>query len=122
MNVEAVLYQRIAKLSEGGPGVATVLWDRSIRDDRIAPSYVRELNKPLDLTLDEAFVLEVILTNETLSYDALVQTCDDIAVDRALQTLIGQGVITIDETDQIGLEPTRLYSTVEHLKRRQLVW
>jgi hypothetical protein len=121
-NVEAVLYQRIAKLSEGDPGVATILWDRSIQDNRIAPNDIQTVDKPLDLTLEESFVLEVILTNETITYDTLVETCEGIAIDRALQTLVGQGVVNIGDTKRIGLEPVRLYSVVEHLKRRQLVW
>ena len=122
VDVEAAVYQRIAQLSEGDPGVATILWDRSVREDSIAPSYVREVQQSLETDRDEAFILEVILTNESIAYDRLDEISGDVSVDQALQTLLKQGVVTIDDGDRIHIEPTRIYSTVEHLERRQLVW
>ena len=121
-DIEAVVYRRIAQLSEGDPGVATILWDRSIRDGRIAPSYVQEFDKPIDIDHDQAFVLEVILTNERIAYDQLDRVCGEVAVDQALQALLTQEVISIDDDDRIQIDPVRLYSAVEHLAGRQLVW
>lgn len=118
---EAVVYQLIAKLSGGAPGVATALWDRSVREDRIAPSYVEEVDRPLDIDHDEAYLLEVILTNEEVAYDDLTAICEGMPVAQALQTLLSQGVVTIED-DRVRVRPERLYSTVRHLVRRQLVW
>ena len=120
-DTEAVVYQRIAQLSEGDPGVALILWERSIEDDSISPSDVQAVDQSVDTNRDEAFILEMILTNESIAYDHLVDICADIDVDQALQTLLTQEVVTI-ENDCVHIEPTRLYSTVEYLERRQLVW
>lgn len=122
IGIEAAVYRRIARLSEGDPGVAATIWDRSVRDGKIAPSYVQEVDQPLDIDHEEAFVLEVILTNERIARDHIARVCDDTPVNQALQTLLAQGVISVDDEDRIRIDPERLYSTVEHLAGRQLVW
>lgn len=122
VDVEAVVYQRIAQLSEGDPGVATIIWDESVRDDTISPSYLASVDQPIVTSPEEAFLLEVVLTNESIAFEHLAEVCDDIAVQQALQRLITQGVVTLDDQNAVHIEPTRLYSTVEHLTRRQLVW
>ena len=119
--IEAAVYRRIARLSEGDPGVAVTIWEQSVRDGKIAPSYVQEVDQPLEIDDDEAFVLEVILTNERIAREQIERICTDIPVEQALGTLLAQGVITIDD-GRVGVAPERLYSTVEHLARRQLVW
>lgn len=121
LDIEAVVYQQIAQLSVGAPGVATKLWDRSIRDGTIAPSYVQEVDQPLDIDHDEAFVLEVVLTNEEITYSDLEWICSDVSVDRAVQTLRTEGVVSVDG-DRVRIDPERLYSTVNHLAGRQLIW
>jgi hypothetical protein len=122
IGIEAAVYRRIARLSEGDPGVAVAIWDRSVRDGKIAPSYVQEVDRPLDIDHDDAFVLEVILTNERIEREQIARVCDDIPVEQSLQTLSAHGVISIDDEDRVGIDPLRLHSTVEHLAGRQLVW
>jgi hypothetical protein len=121
LNIQAVVYERIAQLSEGDPGAAIRLWDQSIRDDTIAPAYIQEVGQTLQLNHQEAFVLELVLTNEQIDQRRLEQICTDVAVDRALQTLLAQEVITVED-GRIGIVPEQLYTIVEHLVRRQLVW
>jgi hypothetical protein len=122
LNSQAVVYERIAQLSEGDPGAAIRLWDRSIQDDTIAPAYVQAVNQSLTLDHEEAFVLELVLTNERISQDQLEQVCSDVAIERALQTLLTQEVVTVDEEGRVEIAPEQLYTIVEHLARRQLVW
>lgn len=122
VNVEGAVYQRIAKLSEGDPGVATALWEQSIDDDTISPRSVEEVSVSLETDRDEAFVLEVILTNEQIALPRLKTVCEDIDVNQALQTLITYGVVKIDDDNRARIEPTRLGSMVDYLTRRQLVW
>lgn len=120
-DVEAVVFQKIARLSNGNPGVATALWERSIRDGEIAPVYVEEVDQNLDIDDDEAFVLEALLAKERMSRSTLNAVLDEIPVHRALQTLSEQGVIEIDG-DTTAIDPEYLYAIDTHLKRRRLIW
>jgi hypothetical protein len=121
LELEAVVYQQLATLSLGAPGAVTALWDRSIREGAIAPGYVNEVDEPLDIDHDEAFVLEIVLTNEDIAYERLERICKDLPIDRAIQTLLTQGVVSIDD-GRVRITPERLYATVKHLAGRQLVW
>lgn len=120
-DVEAVVFQKIARLSNGNPGVATALWERSIRDGEIAPVYLEEVDQSLDIDDDEAFVLEALLAKERMSRSTLDTVLGEIPVHRALQTLSEQGVIEVDG-DTAVIDPEYLYAIDTHLKRRRLIW
>lgn len=120
-DVEAVVFQKIAQLSNGNPGVATALWERSQRNGEIAPAYVEEVDTGLDIDDDEAFVLEVLLAKERLSRETLESVLDDIPVHRALQSLTEQGVVEVDETAAV-IDPEYLHAVDAHLRGRRLIW
>ena len=121
-DIEAVVYQTIATLSAGTPRVAVDLWERSIRDGTIAPAYVKEVDESLAIDRDTAFVLELVLTNEAIANETIANICPDTHLQQAIQTLRTNNLVTVDQDGIVQLEPTRLYSTVTHLQRRQLVW
>lgn len=120
-DVEAVVFQKLAKLSNGNPGVATALWERSIRDGEIAPAYVEEVDLRLDIDDDEAFVLEVLLAKQRMARSTLDDVLSDIPVHRALQNLTEQGVLEVDE-ETASIDPEYLYAIDEHLRGRRLIW
>ncbi len=117
----AVVFQKIATLSQGNPGVATALWERSVRDGEIAPAYVEEVDKTLELDDDAAFVLEIVVSKERVgraTLDAIVET---EPIDTALQSLVEQGVVEVTD-GTVSIVPERLHSSVRHLEGRQLIW
>lgn len=120
-NVEAVVFEKLTYLSDGNPGVAGRLWERSVRDGEIAPAYVEEVAQTLDIDDDEAFLLELILAKGSVGVDTLQKIVVGVPVQRSLGTLANLGVVDISE-GRVELVPERLYATVDHLRRRQLIW
>lgn len=120
-DIEAVVFEKLTYLADGNPGVAGTLWERSVRDDEIAPSYVEEVEQALDIDDDEAFLLELILAKGEVSVQTLQNIVVNIPVHRSLGTLADQGVIDVAD-GIVSLVPERLYATVDHLRGRQLVW
>lgn len=119
--IETVVFRKIALLSNGNPGIAIVLWERSLTDGEIAPAYVEALDRSPDLDDDEAFVLWTILANDDRSRADLTGLLDGIAVDRALQTLSQQRLV--DLTGQtVSIQPEALHATVAYLRGRRLLW
>lgn len=120
-NVEAVVFQKLTYLSDGNPGVAGALWERSVRDGEIAPAYVEEVEGGLDVDDDEAFLLELILAKGSVSIDTLTDIVVNVPVKRSLVTLSNQRVVEMAD-GSVSLVPERLYATVDHLRGRQLIW
>jgi hypothetical protein len=120
-NVQAVVIERITRLSQGDPGVALAIWERSVRDGEIAPSYIQEVDRPIELDDDEAFVLELVLSNERVSIETLTDVVRGASIERVLGTLRGQGVVAVGD-GRTRIVPERLHSMVAHLERRQLLW
>lgn len=120
-DVETVVFRKIALLSNGNPGIATVLWERSVIDGEIAPAYVEELDRQPDLDDAEAFVCWTILANDDRSREDLTALFDDIAVDRALHTLDQQGLVSVTD-DRVAIVPEALHAVVVYLRGRRLVW
>lgn len=93
---ERVVYERLARLAEGNPGVALALWDRSVRDGEMSPAYLQEREAPLDLDDDEAMVLTSVLCNERLAMRTLRDVLPDVDVAQAVQTLDHQELVDLE--------------------------
>ncbi|WP_323676969.1 hypothetical protein [Halorubellus sp. PRR65] len=148
---ERVVYERLARLAEGNPGVALALWDRSVRDGELSPTDLEEPEAALDLDDDEAMTLTTVLCNETLSMRSLREILPDVDVAQAVQTLDhqelvelerdarprsgddaeaesepladGDGTGSVDErADVLSVAPERFHAAVEHLEGRRLLW
>lgn len=120
-DVQAVVYQKLVQVAGGNPGVAATLWDESVRDGEIAPSYVPEYDPSVSFDDDTAFVLELVVSNERIRRDALDAVTSGVAVDRALETLSNRGIVTVDG-EWAELTPQYWRATVDHLQGRQLLW
>lgn len=118
-DVEAVVFQKVAYLSDGNPGVAGRLWERSVRDGEIAPAYVGEVEGTLERD-DEAFLLELVLAKGEVSAEMLQDILLNVPVHRSLGTLANKGVLSVSG-GTVSPVPERLYATVEHLRGRQLI-
>jgi hypothetical protein len=120
-DTQAVVFDKIARLSNGNPGVATTIWERSLRDGEIAPAYVDARDIDLDVDDDEAFVLEVLLAKDWLSLGALSSILDQLPVQRLVQSLAEQGLVLVED-DSVSVEPEALHAVDSYLKGRRLVW
>jgi hypothetical protein len=120
-DAEAVVFEKLTELSDGNPGVAAALWERSVRDGEIAPEYVTEVDRALDVDDDEAFVLEVLLAKERVDRTVLSEVLATVPVERSLGGLVERGLLAVDG-DDILLEPELLHATVEHLRGQRFVW
>lgn len=120
-DIETVVFRKIALLSNGNPGIACVLWERSIRDGEIAPAYVEELDRSPVLDDQEALVCWTILANDDRSRSDLQSVLDGIAVDRALQTLEQQRLVDL-AGDRVSIQPEALHATVAYLRGKRLLW
>jgi hypothetical protein len=120
-DTQAVVFDKITRVSNGNPGVATTIWERSLRDGEIAPAYVDAADPDLDVDDDEAFVLEVLLAKGRVSIAALTGILDQLPVDRLVQSLASQGLVLVDD-DAVSVEPEALHAVDDYLRGRRLVW
>lgn len=132
---ERVVYEKLARLAEGNPGVALALWDRAIRGGEMSPAFLDDREEPLDLDDDEAMTLTSVLTNERLAMGTLREVLPDVNVAQAVQTLDHQGLVELerdarpsavgsggDRVDVVSVAPERFHAAVEHLEGRRLLW
>jgi hypothetical protein len=120
-DVERVVYERLARLAEGNPGVALALWADAAADGKISPAALDERDDPLELDDDEAFALTTVLCKERLTDDALDRLLDDVDVARATQTLAYHDLVTVED-DVVSVTPERFHAAVEHLEGRRYLW
>jgi hypothetical protein len=119
-DAEAVVFQKVARASRGNPGVATAIWERSVRDGTVAPAYVDAGERELQVDEDEAFVLELLLAKGALSIEALSSVLARLPVQRVVQSLADRGHVLIN--DRVTLAPGSLRAVVDYLGGRRLVW
>lgn len=119
--VERVVYERLARLAEGNPGVALALWEDAVADGEISLAELDDPDDALELDDAEAFALTSVLCKEQLSYDALERLLDDVDVARAVQTLAYHDLVSVDG-DVVSVAPERFHAAVEHLEGRRYLW
>jgi hypothetical protein len=120
-NTQAVVFEKITRLSNGNPGVATTIWERSRRGEEIAPAYVEGAAPDLDIDDEEAFVLEVLLAKGTVSLSTLSSVLQQLPVDRLVQSLASRDLV-VAEADTVSIDPEALHAIDDYLRGRRLVW
>ncbi|WP_254831084.1 hypothetical protein [Haloglomus salinum] len=119
--VEAVVFERLTRLSEGNPGVAAALWARSVEDGTISPASVEALDRSLDLDDDAGFVLLLVLTNGAVDREVLAAALPEVQVRRSLTYLADRDLVALSD-DVAWVEPTALHPAAEYLRGRRLLW
>lgn len=120
MTIEDIVYMRINNISNGNPGVAKVIWEKSLQYPVIKPEYIKDISYEVKLNYTEAFVLSIILSMKSINKEEL----DDIAgfgTVHVLSTFSRQGLIKIED-GRLGIRPEALKSSVEYLKKLRMVW
>jgi len=125
-SIEAVVYETLRRLSHGNPGIATSLWDRSVRENAdgptIAPAYIDDPVTDCSVISDEAaFLLWAVVAMESVDRTQLTAMLDQDAIGTEIQTLANKGILTVEE-DSVTLTTAGLHPAVAELERRRLVW
>lgn len=122
ITVEDLIFDKIYHISKGNPGVAKVLWDKSIEYPAIKPSRIKEFSFNIDLDFNEAFILGIILSKKSIKKDELVEIAvPEFRINEIIFRLEEQGLITINES-LCTINPEALHSIVDFLKKSRLVW
>jgi hypothetical protein len=120
-NTQAVVFDKLTRLSNGNPGVATTIWERSRQNGEIAPAYVEAADPNLDVGDEEAFLLEVLLAKGSASLSTLSAVLQQLPVDRLVQSLATRDLVRI-ENDTVAIDPEALHAIDDYLRGRRLVW
>lgn len=119
---EDIVFEKITRISNGNPGVAKIIWQRSLEYPVIKPSKIKEVSFNIELDYNESFVLRVILSMGTIKKEELSEIAgNECGIDEMLFRLVKQGLISIEE-DHCSIKPEALRSIVEFLKKSRLVW
>jgi hypothetical protein len=118
---EDIIFEMINRFSNGNPGVAKVLWEKSLEYPTIKPSYVQEFSFKITLDYSESFILYIILSMDSINRDELVEITGESKVDTILYRLSQQGLIIVDQ-GYYKIKPEALKSLVEYLKKTGVMW
>lgn len=122
VTTEDVIFEKINYISNGNPGVARVLWQKSLEYPTIKPSKIKELALNIDLGYNESFILGVILSMKSVKKEELAEiTRPEYQIDEILFGLLKWGLISIED-GYCGIKPEALGSIVEFLKKIRMVW
>ena len=122
ITVEDLIFDKIYHISKGNPGVAKVLWQKSLEYPGIRPSRIKDFSFNIDIDFNEAFILGIILSMKSIKKDELVEIAGpDFQIDKILFSLFKHELITLDE-GYCTINPEALESVVEFLKKLRLVW
>ncbi|MBW6471300.1 MAG: hypothetical protein K0A90_08800, partial [Methanosarcinaceae archaeon] len=122
ITVQDVIFRKIYHISNGNPGIAEIIWQKSIQYPLIKPSWINELSFNIDLNYDEAFILSIILSMRSINRDDLVEIVgSDLQIDAIIFTLLKQDLITVSDNN-FSINAEAFKSILEFLKKLRLVW
>lgn len=120
--IEDIIFEKIKHISNGNPGVAGIIWQRSLEYPVIKPGNVKELSFNIDLDYDESFILSIILSMDSIGKIELAEIEGfEYQIDEIIFRLLKQGLIVMEDNN-CRINPEALGSIVEFLKRSRLVW
>jgi len=122
VGIEDMIFEKIHRISNGNPGVANIIWKKSLEYPIIKPSKIKDESFNIDLDYKESFVLFLILSMKSINNDGLSEMLGrDFQVDKIIFRLYNQGLIAVDDVSCI-IRPEAMKSIVEFLKKLRLVW
>lgn len=122
ISVENLIYEKIHNISNGNPGVAKIIWERSLEYPTIRPSKIKDESLDIDLNINESFVLSIILSMKSINKDKISDILgDNYIIDEIIFRLIKLKLITKNDKFYI-IRPEALKSIVEYLKKLRMVW
>jgi hypothetical protein len=120
--IEDIIFDKINHFSRGNPGLAKILWHKSLEYPVIKPSYIKDFSVNIDLDYDESFILGIILAMKVIWKEELNEIVgDEFQVDEIVYRLLEQGLISVDD-GMCSINPEALPNIVEFLKKSRIVW
>jgi hypothetical protein len=122
ISLEDIIFEKINRIAQGNPGVAILLWDRSLKDNAISLSAIAETVYSISLDTNESFILSVILSMGSLHAKDLsaIAGCE-MDIDRVLYRLVQQGLIR-EDAGYYRVEPFALGPVTDYLKKTRRLW
>jgi hypothetical protein len=117
---EALAFQRLARLSDGNPGVAAAVWDACVDGDAVTPADLVLPVERADPGDDAAAVLGVVVAKGAVTREELRAVVPGASLDRALGALVDRGFVERGEV--VTLRPAGLPSALALLGRRRWLW
>jgi hypothetical protein len=118
---EEVFFEKLARISDGNPGVAELLWKEALD----YPEVRNALKDPpsIDLNREESFALSIVLSmgSAKLAYLSEVLGPLGISAQNIANLLEERGLVSIDG-EVASMRAEALKSSLEHLRRLRLVW
>ncbi|HDR72992.1 MAG TPA: hypothetical protein ENN85_03660 [Methanoculleus sp.] len=122
VKAEDAVFRRINTLADGNYGVAQRIWDRYLEYPTMKMSNLPDRPCALDLSINEEFLLNIILSMESIQLVDLVEIASpEINIDQNLHRLIKQDLVE-EEKGYYRIKPEALNCVCNYLKRIRMVW
>jgi len=122
MTAENEVFEKIKQVSHGNPGIARIIWDKSLESQTIKPSQIKAFSLRSKPEYNEAFILSIILSMKSINKEELMEIIEpESPLDMILYKLSKEGLIAVDE-ERYSIMPEALYSIIDFLKKFKLVW
>jgi hypothetical protein len=122
ISIDDVIFEKINRIAQGNPGVAILLWDKSLKDNVISLSAINETEYSISLDTNESYILSVILSMESLhAKDLTAIAGTEMNIERVLYRLVQQGLIR-EDAGYYRIEPFALGPVTDYLKKTRRLW
>ena len=120
--LEDMIFEKINRIANGNPGVAVLIWEKSLKDNTIRLSDVSEVSCTIDLDINESFILSIILSMESLHHTDLSAIAgSEMDIERVLYRLVQHGLVT-DIDGYYSVPPLLMACVVEYLTKTRRLW
>ncbi len=120
--LEDMIFEKINRIANGNPGVAVLIWEKSLKDNTIRLSDVSEVSCTIDLDINESFILSIILSMESLHHTDLSAIAgSEMDIEPVLYRLVQHGLVT-DIAGYYSIPPLLMACVVEYLTKTRRLW
>ncbi|MDD4126432.1 MAG: hypothetical protein PHV39_01940 [Methanomicrobium sp.] len=121
-DIQTEAFQKITKLAGGKYDVARLIWKKTLKDNELRLSRIPETPPAGISGIDESFILSVILSMDTVSYENLLEIVGEgVNLRQKLQSLKNSGLIEITD-NSCRINPEAVNAVIYDLKKRRMVW
>lgn len=119
---DELIFQRLAQISNGNPGIALQIWEKSLDAWEIRMSAMSPPSLAGILNSDTAYVLSLLLSLETVSIQDLNSVIpEEIHLSMILSHLEGKKIIYI-KNNRVSIELLAYAGITNELKKNRMVW
>jgi hypothetical protein len=122
VSLEDVIFEKINRTAQGNPGVAMLLWDKSLKDNTISLNAINETPYSISLDTNESYILSVILSMECLhKKDLVAMAGSEMDIGQVLYRLVQQGLV-MNNAGCYSIVLSALVPVTDYLKKTRRVW